>query len=213
MGFILGVLVLGALLSVIFGRRVGAMFVTGTATVVGILFAVLLILLSPLIWGFFTTPSHVEKSDGYTSPSYGASYSTPASGSGYTPVPPATAPTYQAPAASSVGASSPLAVAPTPSGPTIGITTQPADPRLSARFSMKPGFGVTVASVAPGDPAEQAGLVPGDLIQAMDSDPITANHTLADYVAAKGAGQTIRLSLQHIDNGLWVHKWITVTPR
>jgi len=60
----------------------------------------------------------------------------------------------------------------------MGITTQAADPRLSGQFAIR--FGATIVSVTPGGPAAQAGLVSGDFIQAMDFDPITADHTLAE---------------------------------
>jgi membrane-associated protease RseP (regulator of RpoE activity) len=214
MGFIVGILIIGALLSAIFGRRVGATFVTGTAALVLLGIGVLLLLLSPMIIDFFREPSHTGSSDGgYMSPSYGASNSTPMPRIGYSPVPPSTTPVYQSPATTAVGASAPLTVTATPVGPSIGITTQPADSRLSAQFSMSPGFGATVVSVTPGGPAAQAGLSPGDFIQAMDDDPITAVHTLTDYEARKGAGQPITLSVQHNDGSRWVHEWVKVTLR
>jgi len=71
MGFIIGVLIIGALLSVIFGRRLStmfgrrlsAMFVTDTASVVLLCFGVLLFLLSPLIWDCLHEPSHMGSVD------------------------------------------------------------------------------------------------------------------------------------------------------
>lgn len=72
MGYIIGLLVIGALLSAVFGRHVGAMFVTGTATVVSIALIAVMILLFPLFWGFLHEPNPVKTSSttGYFAPVY-----------------------------------------------------------------------------------------------------------------------------------------------
>jgi S1-C subfamily serine protease len=58
------------------------------------------------------------------------------------------------------------------------------------------GTGAYVTAVTAGGPAEKAGLVQGDLILAMDGTAVDPQHTLADQVAAKKAGDTVTLSVQ-----------------
>ncbi len=226
MGFILGVLIIGALLSMIFGKKVAAMFVTGTATVVAVIFIVLLVLLSPLIYGFFTAPSHQSPASSYGSYPTASSaplYSTPSApvvqaptetapatpAYQAAPAPPAATPAYQAPATPLT----PPVPSPTPAGPKIGITVVAADPQLSKHFSMDAGLGLVVNTVTPGGPADQAGLRQGDFIQAMDTFPVSSKYALTEYEAHMTSGQRIILSVQHNDGAQWGHKFVKVTPR
>jgi len=54
--------------------------------------------------------------------------------------------------------------------------------------------GVRVAAVAPGGPAEQAGLKPsGDIIVAVDGQPVTASDSLAAIIGKHAPGDTVQL--------------------
>jgi S1-C subfamily serine protease len=55
-------------------------------------------------------------------------------------------------------------------------------------------FGTLVAHVAPGSPAAKAGLEPGDLITAIDNEPIGAVDDVNAALDRLHSGQTIELS-------------------
>ncbi len=218
MGFIFGVLIIGALLSLIFGKRVAAMFVTGTAAVIGILFGILLLLLSPLIWGFFTTPSRVESSS-YSSPSQKSSTaygSTASSGSTSSYAPPA--PTYQT--------SSPYSPPPLPSsavptaapGPRIGIDLAdvPAYTVQQLTYLNVPAGAGTWISVQPNSPAANAGLKTYDVIlsagtQTQPADWITPSNLLPDYLDRVGYNVPVKLHIYRASERR--DFWVWVYPR
>lgn len=73
----------------------------------------------------------------------------------------------------------------------------------------KPGPGVTIAAVAPGSPAESAGLKPGDVLTTLDGRWTT---TVADaYAAASGAEPGRPVEVVVLRDGKDVT--LTVTPR
>jgi regulator of sigma E protease len=59
----------------------------------------------------------------------------------------------------------------------------------------------TISSVAPGSPAEQAGLQPGDLVLKADGQPILAIEDLQDYIQAH-LGEPVVLTVQRADQEL-----------
>lgn len=73
MSFIVGVLILGALLSAVFGRRVGALFVVGSTAAFCVVAVPVLLLFLALVIGMVTTPSSLPNryAPSYTAPSYG----------------------------------------------------------------------------------------------------------------------------------------------
>jgi putative serine protease PepD len=61
------------------------------------------------------------------------------------------------------------------------------------------GSGVYVYSVAPGGPADQAGLVTGEVITAVDGQQTPDNATLDTILAGKQPGDKVSLSILHRD--------------
>jgi S1-C subfamily serine protease len=105
--------------------------------------------------------------------------------------PAAAAPVAAAPAPVTAPAPAPAAAAapaaaPRPASPFLGIRVEP---QTSGAV-----HGVRVAAVAPGGPAEQAGLKPsGDIIVAVDGQPITTSEALASTIGKHAAGDTVLL--------------------
>ena len=208
MSFILGVLILGALLSVIFGKAVGQLFVLGTGTIVMLFFGVLLVLLSPMIFHFlFDKPTPSSSYSYQSSPAYG---SPPAYGSSqtYAPVTQTPAPTYQA--------SSPPPAPATGTGPRLGvdIVDNPANSAQYTAYLHPPvGAGAWIR-VHPGSPAEAAGLRSYDVIlsagtQTQPADWITPSNQLSNYLDRVGYNVPVRVHIYRAtgpcDFWTWVH--------
>ncbi len=163
----------------------------------------LLILLSPLIYGFLTSPSH-PSSSGRFAPSYSSSpaYSAPAySNQSYGATTAAQAQTggdTPAPAPAQAAA---------PSGPLIGIALE-AVPYQTAQFlnrkcNLPVGVGCLLDGVRPGSPASAAGLAVGDVLASMSSQGqaaewITPRNQLSDFLVRHGAGVPVTLHVYRI---------------
>ena len=188
----MGVLIISALLSVIFGKRVGAVFATGVLGVAGILISAciwlfILILYTNGFWDYHPKPDLPE----YTSTlpesnGYGAGYV--ANQKSYYP-PSTQVPTYSGSATPNYApADGSQAAAPTnqtaaqadPPGPRIGVTLGEPTPTmrnlmnrdLTGPGTVPPTAGRLVVAVEPGSPADNAvnnlgqrfPLKPGDII-------------------------------------------------
>lgn len=58
-----------------------------------------------------------------------------------------------------------------------------------------PEFGALIVGVLPNSPAEKAALKKGDMIIAIDGEPLSLNRTLADAIAARKPGESVRLTV------------------
>ncbi len=65
-----------------------------------------------------------------------------------------------------------------PQASDLGLTVQEVTPEIAKKLSMKRAEGVVVTKVAPGSPADEAGLRQGDVILEVNRTPVG---TLADY--------------------------------
>ncbi|MGQ9897049.1 MAG: PDZ domain-containing protein [Acidobacteriota bacterium] len=72
------------------------------------------------------------------------------------------------------------------------LATFPAEER--ARFGV--AYGVVVTAVVPGSPAEEAGLMPGDVILAANDHPLESRRELNEMVVSQAAGDTMKLLVQ-----------------
>ncbi len=77
-----------------------------------------------------------------------------------------------------------LTKAPSPDAGAIGIATEVDQKR------------VQIKAVVPDGPADKAGLLPGDVISAIDDKPITSSETLNAAVAPKKAGDTLTFTIE-----------------
>jgi Do/DeqQ family serine protease len=73
----------------------------------------------------------------------------------------------------------------------LGVTIQSVDADLASSLSLPAARGAIVTSVANGGPAEKAGLKRGDVITAIDRQPVIDNNSLRNIVAAKSPGSTV----------------------
>ena len=77
----------------------------------------------------------------------------------------------------------------------LGISIQPVTKDLADSLGMKETKGALVASVNENSPAEKGGLVPGDVITAVDGTLIKSPRDLSMLIASKGPGANVSMQL------------------
>ncbi|MFQ3591228.1 MAG: PDZ domain-containing protein [Chloracidobacterium sp.] len=74
------------------------------------------------------------------------------------------------------------------------LTTFPAQER--ANLKVRATHGVVVTAVVPGSPAEEAGLIPGDVILKADGHPLESRRELNEAVVSHAAGEVLNLLVE-----------------
>jgi serine protease Do len=77
----------------------------------------------------------------------------------------------------------------------MGILPQELTPDMARAFGMPNGHGVAVAQVEPNSPAQHAGLQVGDVITAVNGDPISDVNTFRLQVAGFAPNTTVHLKV------------------
>ena len=77
----------------------------------------------------------------------------------------------------------------------LGVTIQAIDSDLAASLNMPVARGAIVTSVAPGGPAEKAGIKRGDVITSINNQPTTDNNVLRNQVASLAPGATANVGV------------------
>ena len=78
----------------------------------------------------------------------------------------------------------------------LGVTIQSIDADLAASLNLPAARGAIVTSVAPGGPAERAGIKRGDVIRAINKQPVVDNNALRNTVASMGPGKNVEVTVQ-----------------
>ena len=77
----------------------------------------------------------------------------------------------------------------------LGVGIQPVDEDLAKSFQLPGTKGALVTQIAPGGPAEKAGLKPGDFIVAVDGKPVKDDNELHNVVAHLDPGKSYKLKI------------------
>ena len=77
----------------------------------------------------------------------------------------------------------------------MGVNIQPVSEDLASTYGLSEGKGAYVSAVAPGSPAEKAGLLPEDVILSADTRTIQDNSDLSRYIASKSPGAAVKLEI------------------
>ena len=77
----------------------------------------------------------------------------------------------------------------------LGVTIQDLKGNLAEYYGVQDKSGVLVASVVPGDPADQAGIQPNDIITKVGDKKITTSRDLTNLAAKLGVGDTARVTV------------------
>ncbi len=77
----------------------------------------------------------------------------------------------------------------------LGVTVQGMNQTLANSFGMKSPAGALVSSVEPGGPAAKAGLQPGDVITALNGQPVADSTSLPSQVAGLAPGTSAKVTV------------------
>ena len=77
----------------------------------------------------------------------------------------------------------------------LGVTIQTVTADVAANLGLPAARGAIVSSVAPRSPAETAGLKRGDVIVALNDQPVVDSNTLRNQVASTAPGSNVSLTL------------------
>jgi serine protease Do len=75
----------------------------------------------------------------------------------------------------------------------LGVAIQPVTPPIARVLGLKKAEGALVGDVTPGSPAERAGVRRGDVVLAVNGEPINETRDLSFKVAMLPPGSTVRL--------------------
>jgi len=77
----------------------------------------------------------------------------------------------------------------------LGVQIQDVDEDLAKSLKVKEAHGAVVSDVTTGSPAEKAGLKPGDVVVALDGQPITDASDLSRHVAGEGPDTKVAMDV------------------
>ena len=77
----------------------------------------------------------------------------------------------------------------------LGVGIQPLTPELSEKFGVKDGTGILVNEVFEGDPAEIAGIMPGDVITNIGNERLESLNQLSRVVAGFAPGEEVQVKI------------------
>jgi serine protease Do len=77
----------------------------------------------------------------------------------------------------------------------LGITIQDLKGQLAEYYGVSGKTGVLVAGVVPGDPADQAGIQPKDIITEINGEKVTSSRDLTKLAANLGVGDTAKVTI------------------
>ena len=78
----------------------------------------------------------------------------------------------------------------------LGATIQDVTPALAQGFGLDKAEGVAISDVAPGSPAAQAGLKPGDVVLSMKGEPVASSADLRLRVSEAGPGASVPMTVR-----------------
>ncbi len=77
----------------------------------------------------------------------------------------------------------------------LGVTIQDVNENMADYYGLKGKSGAMVADVAPGDPADKAGIKPKDIITEVNGKAITNSHDLTNLAANLQVGETANVTV------------------
>ena len=93
----------------------------------------------------------------------------------------------------------------------MGVAIQDITPELAEYYSLKEKSGVLVAKVYKNDPADKAGILPGDVVTHVKGETVKSSRDLSSVIAGLGVGNKIPITL--IRNGREKTVFVVLTKR
>jgi len=84
--------------------------------------------------------------------------------------------------------------------PEIGLTVEDIPAQLASRLDLKGDEGVLVSDVKPGSVAEEAGLMPNDIIAQMDGTKLTSSQAFVNRIRSMKSGESVVLKFYRFAN-------------
>ncbi len=93
----------------------------------------------------------------------------------------------------------------------LGVAIQPVSQEMADYFHLKDSRGALVTEVFPGDPADEAGIKPQDIILSIDGTDITDSHDLTAIIADIPVGE--KISVEFLRDGKRKTVSVTIVKR
>ncbi|MDF2996320.1 MAG: Do family serine endopeptidase [Xanthobacteraceae bacterium] len=77
----------------------------------------------------------------------------------------------------------------------VGVQIQPVSDEVAEALGMKDASGALISQVQSGTPGDKAGLKAGDVVTAIDGDPVKDSREMSRKIAQKKPGTTVQLSV------------------
>ena len=122
-----------------------------------------------------------------------------------------TSPASSTPTSMPTGATTASPTATSTPGVRLGVTYDVLTAGLATARSLSVTSGALITSVAPGSPADIAGIKVGDVITAVDDNPVDIQHPLSSRISGYHDGDTFVLTVTRADQTLKVSVTLSVS--
>jgi 2-alkenal reductase len=96
--------------------------------------------------------------------------------------------------------------------PFMGVSVFPLDEAIIAQWELPVANGSYVESVVPDGPSAQAGILPGDVVVAIELEPVSAERSLAGVLFRYVPGETVQATVQRGTERFRVPVTLAVRP-
>ena len=86
----------------------------------------------------------------------------------------------------------------------LGISGTTLTSSMAAQQVVRPPVGIYIAGIVKDGPADEAGLLRGDVITKFEGNSIATMEELQEYLAAYPAGTTVTLTYERLENGEYI---------
>jgi S1-C subfamily serine protease len=94
----------------------------------------------------------------------------------------------------------------------VGLVPGAITPQIAEQLALEDATGVVVLSVAEGGPAEQAGIEPGDVLLAIDDEPLRSPEDLLTALRQRDPGDEISMEVQRDGDARTVEVTLSERP-
>jgi serine protease Do len=84
----------------------------------------------------------------------------------------------------------------------LGAQVGDITPEVKSKFDLKVDAGALISGVLDGQPAAEAGLLPGDVVTEMDGKPVASGTQLRNYIASRKPGSSVKIKVSRNGSAL-----------